>query len=322
LAFPLWGKGVEGQSLAHTSIRRENFDFLIKNYGDWLPVDWYLGGAEHAVLHLLYSRFWVKALYDLGLLNFKEPFLRLRNVGMVLAEDNRKMSKSFGNVINPDDVVSEYGADALRLYEMFMAPFSQEIAWSTKALQGCYRFLKRVWEIYQSQYQEASSKYQEDKNLVSKLNKTIKKVTDDVSHIKFNTAIAAMMEFVNEWEKALNVKHSTLNVNEAKKFLQILAPFTPFLTEEIWREIFVEKTSIHLSSWPKAKVFEEEELAIPIQVNGKLRVVIKIKRSTLNVKQEVEKKALSEDKIKKYLQGKRYRFIYVVGKVGNFVIEK
>jgi len=322
LAFPLWDKGVEGQSLAHTSIRRENFDFLIKNYGDWLPVDWYLGGAEHAVLHLLYSRFWVKALYDLGLLNFKEPFLRLRNVGMVLAEDNRKMSKSFGNVINPDDVVSEYGADALRLYEMFMAPFSQEIAWLTKALQGCYRFLKRVWEIYQSQYQEASSKYQEDKNLVSKLNKTIKKVTDDVSHIKFNTAIAAMMEFVNEWEKALNVKHSTLNVNEAKKFLQILAPFTPFLTEEIWREIFVEKTSIHLSSWPKAKVFEEEEVAIPIQVNGKLRVVIKIKRSTLNVKQEIEKKALSEDKIKKYLQGKRYRFIYVVGKVGNFVIEK
>ena len=321
LAFPLWDKGVEGRSLAQTLSRRENFDFLIKNYGDWLPVDWYLGGAEHAVLHLLYSRFWVKALYDLGLLNFKEPFLRLRNVGMVLAEDNRKMSKSFGNVINPDDVVSEYGADALRLYEMFMAPFSQEIAWSTKALQGCYRFLKRVWGIYQSQYQLSSSKYQEDKSLVSKLNKTIKKVTDDVSYIKFNTAIAAMMEFVNEWEKVLNVKNSTLNVNEAKKFLKILAPFAPFLTEEIWREVFGEKASIHLSSWPKAKVFEEEELAIPIQVNGKLRVVIKIKRSTLNVKQEVEKKALSEDKIKKYLQGKRYRFIYVVGKVGNFVIE-
>jgi len=130
-----------------------------------------------------------------------------------------------------------------------------------------------------------------------------------------------MMEFVNEWEKVLNVKNSTLNVNEAKKFLKILAPFAPFLTEEIWREVFGEKASIHLSSWPKAKVFEEEELAIPIQVNGKLRVVIKIKRSTLNVKQEVEKKALSEDKIKKYLQGKRYRFIYVVGKVGNFVIE-
>ena len=321
LAFPLWDKGVEGQSLAQTLIRRENFDFLIKNYGDWLPVDWYLGGAEHAVLHLLYSRFWVKALYDLGLLNFKEPFLRLRNVGMVLAEDNRKMSKSFGNVINPDDVVSEYGADALRLYEMFMAPFSQEIAWSTKALQGCYRFLKRVWEIYQSQYQEASSKYQEDKNLVSKLNKTIKKVTDDVSYIKFNTAIAAMMEFVNEWEKALNVKHSTLNVNEAKKFLQILAPFAPFLTEEIWREVFGEKTSIHLSSWPKAEVVEDEEVVIPIQVNGKLRGTIKVKIKEAKDKSFIEQEALKDEKIKKYLEGKKYKFIYVEGKVVNFVIE-
>jgi leucyl-tRNA synthetase (EC 6.1.1.4) len=139
----------KSQSLVQASAQRENFDFLIKNFGDWLPVDRYLGGAEHAVLHLLYSRFWVKPLYDLKLLNFSEPFLRLKNVGMVLAEDNRKMSKSLGNVINPDDVVFEYGADALRLYEMFMAPFNQEIAWSTKALQGSYRFLKRVWEIYE-----------------------------------------------------------------------------------------------------------------------------------------------------------------------------
>jgi len=321
LAFPLWSKGVESQSLAQTSSKRENFDFLIKSYGHWLPVDWYLGGAEHAVLHLLYSRFWVKALYDLGLLNFKEPFLRLRNVGMVLAEDNRKMSKSFGNVINPDDVVSEYGADALRLYEMFMAPFNQEIAWSTKALQGCYRFLKRVWEIYQSQYQEASSKYQEDKNLVSKLNKTIKKVTDDVSQIKFNTAIAAMMEFVNEWEKVLNVKHSMLNVNEAKKFLQILAPFAPFLTEEIWREIFGEKESIHLSSWPKAEVVKDEEVVIPIQVNGKLRGTIKVKIQEIKTKSFIEQEALKDEKIKKYLEGKKYKFIYVEGKVGNFVVE-
>jgi leucyl-tRNA synthetase len=321
LAFPLWNKGGENQSLAQTSSKCQNFDFLIKNYGDWLPVDWYLGGAEHAVLHLLYSRFWVKALYDLGFLSFKEPFLRLRNVGMVLAEDNRKMSKSFGNVINPDDVVSEYGADALRLYEMFMAPFSQEIAWSTKALQGCYRFLKRVWEIYQSQYQEASSKYQEEKNLVSKLNKTIKKVTDDVSHIKFNTAIAAMMEFVNEWEKALNVKHSTLNVNEAKKFLQILAPFAPFLTEEIWREVFGEKKSIHLSSWPKAEIVEDEEVVIPIQVNGKLRGTIKVKIKEAKDKSFIEQEALKDEKIKKYLEGKKYKFIYVEGKVVNFFIE-
>jgi leucyl-tRNA synthetase len=360
LAFPLWNKGTESQnfllsklasppksvgsvssrssslnevslrrSLAQTSTQRENFDFLIKNFGHWLPVDWYLGGAEHAVLHLLYSRFWVKALYDLGLLSFKEPFLRLRNVGMVLAEDNRKMSKSFGNVINPDDVVSEYGADALRLYEMFMAPFSQEIAWSTKALQGCYRFLKRVWEIYQSQYQKVSSKYQEDKSLVSKLNKTIKKVTDDVSQIKFNTAIAAMMEFVNEWGKRMKnekienknlpsesegdneklkngqIKNIPLSKENAKKFLQILAPFAPFLTEEIWREVFGEKTSIHLSSWPKAKVVEDEEVVIPIQVNGKLRGTIKVKIKEAKDKRNIEKEALKDEKIKKYLEGKK-----------------
>ena len=305
-----------------SKIKNQNLkDEWIDSFEDWLPVDWYLGGAEHAVLHLLYSRFWVKALYDLKLLNFKEPFLRLRNVGMVLAEDHRKMSKSLGNVINPDDVVAEYGADALRLYEMFMAPFNQEIAWSTKALQGCYRFLKRVWEIYQSQYQEENSKYQEDKNLVAKLNKTIKKVTDDISKIKFNTAIASMMEFVNEWERILNVKHLMLNVSEAKKFLQILAPFAPFLTEEIWREVFGEKTSIHLSSWPKAEVVKEEEVVIPIQVNGKLRGTIKIQTSNLKSQNEIEKLALKEKKIKKYLEGKKYRFIYVEGKVGNFVIE-
>jgi len=321
LAFPLWDKDSKIKSLAQMSTSRKNFDFLIKKFRSWLPVDWYLGGAEHAVLHLLYSRFWVKALYDLGLLDFEEPFLRLRNVGMVLAEDNRKMSKSFGNVINPDDVVSEYGADALRLYEMFMAPFSQEIAWSTKALQGCYRFLKRVWEIYQSQYQVSINECQEDKSLVSKLNKTIKKVTDDVSQIKFNTAIASMMKFVNEWEKAIKVKHLTLSAIEAKKFLQILAPFAPFLTEEIWREVMGEKTSIHISSWPKATVIEEDEVVIPIQVNGKLRGTIKVKSEKLKVKSFIEQEALKNDKVKNYLERKKYRFIYVEGKVGNFVIE-
>jgi leucyl-tRNA synthetase len=348
LAFSFWNQEKENSKLKIKNLKlNENFKLKIKNFGQWLPVDWYLGGAEHAVLHLLYSRFWVKALYDLGLLNFQEPFLRLRNVGMVLAEDNRKMSKSFGNVINPDDVVSEYGADSLRLYEMFMAPFNQEITWSTKALQGCYRFLKRVWEIYEKfKVQSAKFKVEEDKNLVAKLNKTIKKVTEDISQIKFNTAIAAMMEFVNEWEKSLAVegneasiakgsrnssppfktsiatdKRLALSVKQAKDFLKILAPFAPFITEEIWHEIFEEKESIHLSSWPKAEVVEDEEVIIPIQVNGKLRETIKVQRSTLNFKKEIEKKALEQNRIKKYLEGKKYRFIYVEGKVGNFVLE-
>ncbi len=337
LAFPFWNNKARRhdfesaspdgspkpltQNQAFSLSLGDNWQFKIKNFGNWLPVDWYLGGAEHAVLHLLYARFWVKALYDLGILNFKEPFLRLRNVGMVLAEDHRKMSKSFGNVINPDDVVTEYGADTLRLYEMFMAPFSSEIAWSTKALQGCYRFLKRVWEIYQKlKIKNQKLKIEEDKKLVAKLNKTVKKVTEDISQIKFNTAIAAMMEFVNDFEKSVE-SDKNLSVENAKKFLQILAPFAPFLTEEIWREIFGEKESIHLSSWPKAEVVEDEEVVIPIQVNGKLRGTIKVKIQDIKTKSFIEQEALKDEKIKKYLEGKKYKFIYVEGKVGNFVVE-
>ncbi|MCS6956279.1 MAG: leucine--tRNA ligase [Patescibacteria group bacterium] len=322
LAFAFWEKGkanleINSSAGGQSSKLIENWKLKIENSGCWLPVDWYLGGAEHAVLHLLYSRFWVKALYDLGLLDFKEPFLRLRNVGMVLAEDHRKMSKSFGNVINPDDVVSEYGADALRLYEMFMAPFSSEIAWSTKALQGCYRFLKRVWEIYQKLKVESQKlKVEEDKELVAKLNKTIKKVTEDIGQIKFNTAIASMMEFLNEYEK----EPQGLSKENAKKFLQILAPFAPFITEEIWREVFGEKESIHLSKWPQAEEVEESEIIIPVQVNGKLKGTIKVKSQKLKVKSYIEAEVLKQEKIKKYLQGRKYKMIYVEGKVVNFVV--
>ncbi|KKP59162.1 MAG: Leucine-tRNA ligase [Candidatus Roizmanbacteria bacterium GW2011_GWA2_34_18] len=281
IAFAFWEKSGESEkflsrvnssseesSSSYTNSRKnfpaspsltENFKLKIENSGNLLPVDWYLGGAEHAVLHLLYSRFWVKALYDLKLLNFKEPFLRLRNQGMVLAEDHRKMSKSLGNVINPDDVISEFGADALRVYEMFMAPFNQEISWATKSLQGSYRFVKRVWDIFQ-QYNNETMKQSnnEDKQLVIKLQKTIKKVTSDIPEIKFNTSIAAMMEFLNDFESA-SAKASAdkekfpLSKENAKKFLQILAPFAPFMAEEIWHEVFGEKQSIHLSTWPKLK---------------------------------------------------------------------
>ncbi len=287
----------------------------------WLPVDWYLGGAEHAVLHLLYSRFWVKALYDLKLLNFKEPFLKLRNQGMVLAEDHRKMSKSFGNVINPDIVIKEFGADTLRIYEMFMAPFDAEISWSTKSLQGSYRFVKRVWDLYQIFVgDEFIRPVHENKQLVVKLQKTIKKVTSDIPAVKFNTSIASMMEFLNEWESACNMKHVTLNVSDAKKFLQILAPFAPFMTEEIWRNVFGEKESIHLSAWPKVEgEIVEEGLIIPIQVNGKLRSTLRVSRHGIS-KDMVEKKALQDEKVKKYIDRKEYKVIYVPGKIINFIV--
>ncbi len=313
----------------------------IKN---WQPVDWYIGGAEHAVLHLLYSRFWIKALEDAKLLNFSEPFLRLRNVGVVIAQDNRKMSKSFGNIINPDDVVAEYGADTLRVYEMFMAPFNQQIAWSTETLQGSYRFLKRVWEIFQN-FKDVP----DDKQLVVKLSKTITKITHDIAEMKFNTAIAAMMEFLNQWEESSaksearnpkpetnsnfqnsNLKHSnivssfdirisSLSSENAKKFLQILAPFAPFMTEEIWRNIFEEKESIHLSSWPKIEgEIIEAEVTIPVQVNGRVRAVLKVPSNDVS-ETTVVKKAVAEEKVKKYIEGNTYKTIYVKGKILNFV---
>jgi len=300
----------------------------IEDSKSWQPVDWYLGGAEHAVLHLLYSRFWVKALQDLKLLNFNEPFLRLRNVGMVLAEDHRKMSKSLGNVINPDDVILEFGADSLRIYEMFMAPFNAEIAWSTKALQGSFRFLKRVWEIYHKQFKitddglrkefaiRNSQSAIENKDLVSKLNKTINKVTEDIKQTKFNTAIAAMMEFLNDWEKAA----WGLSKENAKKFLQILAPFAPYITEEIWKEFFKESKSIHLSDWPKAQKIIDALVTIPVQVNGKVRAVLSVKYSVAGIKEEVEKIAFQNEKVKKYLEEKKYQVIFVPGKIINFIV--
>ncbi|MEK7177502.1 MAG: class I tRNA ligase family protein, partial [Patescibacteria group bacterium] len=281
------------------------------------PVDWYLGGAEHAVLHLLYSRFWVKALYDLKLLDFKEPFLRLRNQGMILAEDHRKMSKSFGNVINPDDVISEFGADALRIYEMFMAPFNQEISWATKSLQGSYRFVKRIWDLFQ-QYNNETMKQSdnEDKQLVIKLQKTIKKVTTDIPEVKFNTSIASMMEFLNDYER----NPQGLSKENAKKFLQILAPFAPFMTEEIWRNILGEKTSIHLSSWPTISgEIIEEEIILPVQVNGKLRATIKLLNHNLS-ETAVVNRLLKDEKVKKYIVGKPKKIIYIPGKIINFII--
>ncbi len=296
-----------------------------------LPVDWYLGGAEHAVLHLLYARFWVKVFQDLDLLDFPEPFLRLRNVGMVLAEDHKKMSKSLGNVINPDAVVKEFGADTLRMYEMFMAPFNQEIAWSTNALQGAYRFLQRVWNIYQVQNsmptgRQAKLKVQNEKEIGQReknLNKTIAKVTRDIQQIKYNTAIAAMMEFLNEWEKKslkCKVQSSKLSRESAKKFLQVLAPFAPFITEEIWRTVFGEKTSIHTSSWPQIKEedLKDDAVNIPVQINGKVRDVITISVSDIS-EETVVQKSLESEKVTKHINKKQYKIIYVKGKILNFV---
>jgi len=284
----------------------------------YLPVDWYLGGAEHAVLHLLYARFWVHILNDLGLLSFREPFLRLRNVGMVLAIDHRKMSKSLGNVINPDTVVKKYGADTLRVYEMFMAPFSMEIAWSETSMLGANRFLGKVYQTYHDPARLAKENNKEDLSLVAKLQTTIKKVGDDIANVKFNTAIASLMEFVNAWQKG------TLSTSNAQKFLQLLAPFAPYLAEELWQTVFKNKTSVHLSVWPtpskEGKI--KAEVTIPVQVDNKLRALIKSDYNTTQSQDKMEVLALSDPKVKKYLEGKKYRVVFVPGKILSYLLSE
>ena len=285
---------------------------------EWLPVDWYLGGAEHAVLHLLYSRFWVKDLKKLKLLDIDEPFYRLRNVGLVIAEDKRKMSKSFGNIINPDDIINEFGADALRITEMFIAPFSQEVIWSTQAIQGAYRFLKKVWQFTTDENKLAKNGKDEDKNVVSELERTIKNLENSILNIKFNTGVAFMMEFINHWEKG-----GALTKENIKKFLIILSPYAPFMTEELWSEVFKEKNSIHINNWPDINKNNliASNLFIPIQVNGKLKGVIKVLDGKLTKDYLVEQ-AKKDEKIAKFIKEDVIDIIYIEGKVINFVVKK
>jgi leucyl-tRNA synthetase len=235
---------------------------------------------------------------------------------MILAPDHRKMSKSWGNVINPDDVVDEYGADALRIYEMFMAPFNQEISWETRSLEGSFRFIKRIWELFQNREHITRDSEGEDKKLVSALNKTIAKVSADIADVKFNTAVAFMMEFLNLWEK------SKLSEENARKFLKLVAPFASFSTEEIWRNVLGEKNSIHLSSWPEVdqSAIQNEEVAIPIQINGKTRAVIVLAADSID-EQTVVAQASKDAKVQSYIQGKNPKVIYVKGKILNFIIK-
>jgi len=305
--------------LRYVNPKYNNGPFDTRRVAKLTPADVYFGGAEHTLGHTLYARFFTKFFNDQKMLDYDEFTLKRVQHGVVLGPDGNRMSKSKGNVINPDDVVAEYGSDTVRLYLCFMMPYEGTSSWSTQTIAGVNRFLTRVWEIYQKQSQISNLK--SDKNLEIKLKKTIKKVTEDINNIKMNTAIAVMMEFLNEWEKTFNIKRLTLSVDNSKKFLQILAPFAPFITEEIWRNIFSEKTSIHLSTWPKVEgEIIDEEVIIPVQINGKLRDTIVIQNSKVKSQKEVEKIALNSEKIKKYLTGKPKKIIYVQGKIINLII--
>lgn len=283
-------------------------------------VDWYNGGNEHTTLHLLYSRFWHKFLFDLKLVPTKEPYIKRTSHGMILAPDGEKMSKSRGNVINPDDIVKVYGADTLRLYEMFMGPFDQAIAWSEEAIIGPRRFLEKVWRIKEKVVALSAKDFSAQKNslpasLEKLLHRTIKKVEEDIEEMRFNTAISAMMILSTEMDKAEYVP-----LESYKKFLQILAPFAPHITEELW-DILGERKSISFSVWPKweKNLLKDEEVKIVIQINGKVRgeMLIGVDEN----EEEIEKKALKTETILKYITGQTVkRVIYVKSRLINIVI--
>ncbi|MDP3997900.1 MAG: leucine--tRNA ligase [Candidatus Andersenbacteria bacterium] len=279
----------------------------------WLPVDLYIGGAEHAVLHLLYARFWTKVLADAGALSFREPFLRLRNVGLVIGEDGQKMSKSRGNVINPDDVVAKYGADTLRIYEMFMGPFDGSGMWSTASIAGAQRFLKRVWGVVKG---SSIADGVGNKELETLTQQTIKRVSESTEKFSFNTAIAALMEMLNELEKSVPVPRGVL-----ERFVLLLSPYAPHLTEELWQYLG-HKTSVLREEWPvfDERVLKQAAITIPVQVNGRLRGTLEVVVGA--AKTVIEEQAWQVENVGKYLEGKQIvKVIFVPNKLINFVVK-
>ncbi|MFS0674411.1 leucine--tRNA ligase [Ornithinibacillus sp. 179-J 7C1 HS] len=282
----------------------------------WLPVDIYIGGAEHAVLHLLYARFWHKFLYDIGVVPTKEPFMKLFNQGMILGEGNEKMSKSKGNVVNPDDIISSHGADTLRLYEMFMGPLEASVAWSTNGLDGARRFLDRVWRLFINEDGSLSNKIVDGtvQNLEKVYHETVKKVTEDFENLHFNTGISQMMVFINEGYKA-----EELPKEYVEGFVKLLSPVAPHLAEELWSRLGHEGT-ISYEAWPtydESKLVEDE-VEIVIQVMGKVRSKINVSKDI--GKDDLEKLALEDEAIQEWIAGKTIRKVVVVpGKLVNIV---
>ncbi|GBE16463.1 leucine--tRNA ligase [bacterium BMS3Abin15] len=307
-----------------------------KKEKEWMPVDLYVGGAEHATRHLLYARFWHKFLYDIGVVSTKEPCKRFIYVGLIGAEDGRKMSKRWNNVINPDDVIKEFGADSLRLYEMFMGPFTQNIAWSTEGVKGVRGFLNKIFrylELNIENFQKRS-----DGRIEQLLNKTIKKVTEDIENFRFNTSISQMMIFLNflfKTQEELKKSKSEadrkkgeftigqsfmISKSDFEKFIILLSPFAPHICEEIWQEKLKHKESIFKEKWPEydKKLIKDEEIELVVQVNGKLRDRIKVSADISE--DEAKKVALESEKVNNFVKDKEpKKMIFVKGKLINIV---
>ena len=291
-----------------------NSDFLagMEELKYWLPIDWYNGGMEHTTLHLLYSRFWHKFLYDIGVVPTKEPYQKRTSHGMILGENGEKMSKSRGNVINPDDVVNEYGADTFRTYEMFIGAFDQATPWSMNGVKGCYKFLERVWNLQNILVDGESY----SKELEAALHKTIKKVTDDYDRMKFNTGIAALMAFINDVMKV-----ERINKAEFKTFITLLNPVAPHITEELW-QIAGFEGNLSDTRWPEydeAKTIDDE-VEVVVQINGKIRDKMMIS-ADLDPK-GMQEAALASDKVQELIEGKQVvKVIAVPKKLINIVVK-
>jgi len=299
--------------LRYIDPKNDKAPFSKKKEKYWMPVDLYVGGAEHATRHLLYARFWHKFLYDIKVVSTKEPFKKLKHVGIILAADGRKMSKRWGNVVNPDDVVKEYGADTLRLYEMFIGPFGEKAAWKPDAIIGMRRFLEKVWKLKERVIKKEK---EISKDLKIILHQTIKKVSEDIEEFKFNTAISQLMILLNALEKE---KEIPLNVY--KIFLKLLAPFAPHISEELFS--FYEKRSIFRSSWPQfdKRYIQAPKVLLIVQIDGKTRDKFEVEAGLSQEKAKAL--ALSREKIKKHLEGKKIiKVIFVQGKLINFVTKK
>jgi len=274
----------------------------------WQPVDVYVGGMEHATRHLIYARFWHKFLYDIGAVTNEEPFMELHAIGLILAEDGRKMSKRWGNVVNPDEMVERFGADAFRLYQAFMGPFDDAIAWNTNGMVGTRRFVERVVRMVEE------LKDNESKLITCELHKLIKKISNDIANFKFNTVVSSMMIFVNMVEKEGGISRESYLT-----FMKVLAPLAPHITEELWYKLG-NKTSIHVSSWPKfdeSKLFESE-ITIVVQVNGKVRATLMV--AVDSTEELVKELAMQDENVQKYVEGTPKKIIYVKDKLLNIVI--
>ena len=314
--------------LRYCDPKNMNEPFSAESEKYWMPVDLYVGGPEHAVGHLLYSRFWTKVLFDLGLVSHSEPFQKLVHQGMILGEDGEKMSKSRGNVINPDTVIEKYGADTLRIYEMFMGPLDRDKPWSTTAIEGVYRFLQRTWRLFAEETAESEA-HPESRDVLSSAvvdceptaedlkvtHKTIQKVTEDLENLRFNTAVSQMMIFVNHMTALKQRPRSCL-----RPFLQLLQPFAPHIAEELW-EMMGEKASLSYESWPTfdPALAKDQVISVAVQVMGKMRGTVEVEPGS--DQGHVEKLARELPSVLQQLEGKSVRkTIFVKDKIINFVV--